>query len=186
MKSSKIDKEKLEILCDKYELVEEYLKILGVPSSYRDDLLQETFIEAYTHLKQLQNIESIESWLYKIAYRKMLKYTKKYKIKLEHEESFYAIEQQALVDKETCDEVVLYSLNYVICKEELYEMIYELGYPSSSIILLRFKLGFKLIEIADQLGINYNTVKSLERRAMERLKREIEERSREIAEKEHA
>ncbi len=186
MRNNTIDKEKLKLLCDKYGYAEEYLRLLGVPSSFRDDLLQETFIEAYTHLHQLKDMASIEPWLYKIAYRKMIKYTKKFKMKREHEQYLCAIDDQPVADDDSSDEVVLYSLNYSICKEELYEMIYELGYPSSSIILLRFKLGFKLIEIAEQLGMNYNTVKSIEHRAMGKLKHKIEERSREIAREEEA
>jgi len=56
----------------------------------------------------------------------------------------------------------------------LCQMIERLKPHGSEIIKLRFGAGFKLKEIAEMLDMNYNTVKTIESRALKRLKKMIE------------
>ena len=44
-----------------------------------DDLAQETFIKAYTHLSQFRATASFSTWLYRIAYNVFYDYTRKLK-----------------------------------------------------------------------------------------------------------
>ena len=57
------------LLCEKYDNVVKLTHHFGVSNCDRDDVVQEVFIAAYTHLRQLRNVDSMDSWLYKITMR---------------------------------------------------------------------------------------------------------------------
>lgn len=62
--------ERRAVLCEKYDKILGLTYHFGVADSDRDDVVQEVFVAAYLHLHQLRDIESMDSWLYKIAMRK--------------------------------------------------------------------------------------------------------------------
>ena len=161
-----------KLLCSRYEFVKEYIDILGADESCRDDILHETFISAYENRHQLRDKANINGWLCKIAYRNMLRCNEKNKREIA---AGHDAEAGIFITYEDPDsEIVLKCLDHSVSVSELEEKIKSLGEPASQIIYLRFKLGFNLTEISGRLGINYNTVKTIERRAMIKLKGLIE------------
>lgn len=141
-----------------------------------DDLVQEIMIEAYNHIGDLRDMDCLGSWLYKIASRKLIRLAGKRKTLLDNEE-LYSPEDWEIVDFTTeVNAKVFFIAHRRITDEELYEMIESLKPPAPEIINLRFVKGYTLKEISAMMGMNYNTVKTIEHRALEKLKKIILER----------
>ena len=74
---SKELEERKDLLCDQRGLVKDALSFFRVPEKYKDDLIQEIFIVAYKNIDKINDISKLNSWLYKISYRKMLSFMQK-------------------------------------------------------------------------------------------------------------
>lgn len=175
----KLTKEELlrrrDILCEKYILIKGLVANLGVPESYREDLIQEIFVAAYINIHKLNDIERLDAWLYRISYRKMILFSKAHRIRFEREISYPDYYGKPGIESEE-DSYVWKAMDNCLTDEELCEMINSLKAPAPYIIKLRFEMGFNLKEISDLLNMKYNTVKTIERRAFKKLKVMIEER----------
>lgn len=162
-------------LCEKYLLVHGFATNLGVPDSYRDDLIQEIFVAAYLNIHKLKNMDSLEPWLYKISYRKMIYFSKQHRLRLEREFSYGDCYKELETDRKS-NKLLWNTMDNGLSDEELCDMVSSLKPPAPYIIKLRFEMGFNLKEISDILDLNYNTVKTIEYRALKKLKVMIEER----------
>lgn len=162
-----------ELLCQRYPDIRKLVALLGVPVDDREDVVQEIFIIACIHLDQLRDVESLNSWLYKLACRHikdtLKKRSKKAEFEISYEENPWVLEQ---VDAKTVWNIAENCLN----DQELVDMIDSLKPPAPTILQLRFAMGFNLTEIAEMMDMNYNTVKTIENRAFKKLKKMIEER----------
>ena len=69
--------ERRETLCDQLGLVKDALSFFRVPEKYQEDLVQEIFIVAYRHIDKINDMSKLNSWFYKISYRKMLSFMQK-------------------------------------------------------------------------------------------------------------
>ena len=164
-----------DVLCEKYILIKDFVSNLGVPENYREDLIQEIFVAAYINIQKLNDLENLNSWLYRISYRKMILFGKAHRIRFETEISYPDYYGELGIDSVE-DRYVWNAMDNYLTDEDLCEMINSLKEPAPYIIKLRFEMGFTLKEIADFLNVKYNTVKTIERRAFKKLKTMIEER----------
>ncbi len=166
--------ERVEILCENYGNVEYLVKVFNVPKNDREDVVQEIFVLAYRNIGQLKDMDCLDSWLYKIAYRYVLGIRRKYEIKEEAEFYYedYPIELEDLSSSKETWEI----MDNDFTDETLVELINSLKPPAPEILRLRFKMGFTLKEIAVILDMNYNSVKTIESRALKRLRDKIEQR----------
>jgi len=85
--------ERRAVLCEKYDKILGLTYHFGVADSDRDDVVQEVFVAAYLHLHQLRDIESMDSWLYKIAMRKAGRIGRKSKRREDKELLYESCEQ---------------------------------------------------------------------------------------------
>lgn len=176
MKLSKDDlADRRDILCEKYVLIKDFVSNLGVPETYREDLIQEIFVAAYINIHKLNDMDKLNAWLYRISYRKMILFGRAHRIRFETEISYPDYYGESGIESEV-DKDVWNAMNNCLTDEELCEMINSLKAPAPYIIKLRFEMGFNLKEISDLLDLKYNTVKTIERRAFKKLKAMIEER----------
>lgn len=176
MKLSEDERQKrCDMLCEKYLLVYGFVTNLGVPDSYKDDLIQEIFVAAYLNIHKLKEMGSLEPWLYKISYRKMIHFSKLHRIRLEREFSYVDCYGD-LEHKSNSNKQLWNTMDNWLRDEELCNMVSGLKPPAPYIIKLRFEMGFNLKEISDILDLKYNTVKTIEYRALKKLKVMIEER----------
>ena len=83
-----------EVLFNKYSKI-----LLGISYRYikdrddAEDVLQETFIKIFNHIKELKQIESAEGWMKRIAVNTSLAYLKeKQKVKFESADNLYIAE----------------------------------------------------------------------------------------------
>lgn len=133
------------------------------------DLMQETYIKAYTHLNQFQNRSSLKTWLSKImvheCYRKSQKWAFKNVESLEKNPSLFA----KLGSTETSNKVMNTELNSVIEKSLLH-----IPEDYRTVFLLREINGLSVLETAEILDITESNVKTRLSRAKSFLRKEIE------------
>ena len=141
------------------ELMEKYKTALyKVAKSYLGseddiaDVMQDTVLAAYEHIKELKNASYFKTWLTRILINQckdFLRQQKKYVVSDKIAETSYEMPEN---------------------NREFYELIKELPEDYRMIFLLYYGEGFKTNEIAQILDVNENTVKSRLRRGKDRLK----------------
>ena len=133
------------------------------------DLMQETYIKAYSHLSQFQNRSSLKTWLSKImvheCYRKSQKWAFKNVESIEKNPSLFA----KLGSTETSNKVMNTELNSVIEKSLLH-----IPEDYRTVFLLREINGLNVLETAEILDITESNVKTRLSRAKSFLRKEIE------------
>lgn len=141
------------------ELMEKYKTALyKVAKSYLGseddiaDVMQDTVLAAYEHIKELKNASYFKTWLTRILINQckdFLRQQKKYVVS---------------------DKIAETPCEMPENNREFYELIKELPEDYRMIFLLYYGEGFKTNEIAQILDVNENTVKSRLRRGRDRLK----------------
>ena len=124
-----------------------------------DDLIQDTMIETYKHIRKLKDNKKLKTWVIKILINKCNKlYKKKYMTDSSIDE--YNLDNYAILNsnKEIEDD-----LNF-------YYLIKNLKYEERIIIILYYKELYTVEEISKILKMNKNTVKTHLSRAREKIK----------------
>lgn len=163
-----------DLLCSQLGLVKDALSFFRVPEKYKDDLIQEIFIVAYKNIDKINDISKLNSWLYKISYRKMLSFMQKQRA-LNEREVLYSPEEWEREEFRESEAILVWDIiDGYFDDSDISELVEKLKHPAPEIIRLRFVDGFMLKEISEMLNLNYNTVKTIEYRAFKQLKQMIE------------
>ncbi len=128
-----------------------------------EDAVQETVITAFKQLSNLRDDTLFKSWLFKILSnqcKSQLKKKQKNPELLPEEDYAFLIE----------DENVSYSFNSI----ELIEALKSLTPPDAQIVLLSIIGGFKSEELSKIYNISPSTIRSKQKRALEKLRRVLE------------
>lgn len=126
-----------------------------------EDIVQEAFVSFWGKKEDFDNIASVKSFLYTSVRNSCLNYLKHQKVEQKHEESIiFKLEsdqefQNSVIEEET------FNL--------LYSEIKNLPESSQQIMLLALN-GLKNPEIAEELGISVNTVKTLKKNSYSKLR----------------
>jgi len=135
----------------------------------RDDALeivQETFLKAFSSLRTLRDDSSFEGWLYRIAANlSNTAYRKKKKIILVENENI--LDKQAAKSSGNDTEVLRdrFEIN-----KNLRKAITLLPERQKTIIVMKYFQNMKLREIAEKLGLGLGTVKKHNFRAIKKLR----------------
>lgn len=162
-----------EIIVKLYEEIKRYLELFNLDENELDEILQETVITTWCKINTLRDDNRLENWAKIIAQNKVKRYHKKRSQELER---FCSLEE-LINDEEhgkVPEELIYYDLES-FTDSEIYELIMKLGKPASTILILRYVYRESLIEIADTLEMNPNTIRSIALRARERMKSWIRE-----------
>lgn len=125
-----------------------------------DDLAQETFIKAYTHIGQFRALSSFQTWLFRIAYRVFYDYRRSVVARESHREDLSGL--PAAATAASPDGTV--SLHI-----DLYQSLAQLKDEERTCVTLQLIDGESLDHIAEITGMNVNTVKSHLHRGKEKL-----------------
>ena len=119
-----------------------------------EDVVSEAVIDAYSDIKKLRSNESFKSWIFKIVSNKCCKKIREYR--------------RNETDIETCDLNDCFESG---CEENIVvrQLFMELAAEERLIIGLHIFAGYTSKEIAKQLKMNENTVRSKESRALKKL-----------------
>lgn len=175
------DKELIDRILNKETALFELIIRRHNPSLYRigkmyrfshedtQDLMQETYIEAFTHLHQFENRASFRTWISKImihqCYRKTKKWDSRYIESFENNAQVF----ENFHNTETSNKVMNRELNSVIETALL-----SISEDYRTAFTLREINGMSVSETAEILGISESNVKVRLNRAKTYLRKEIE------------
>ena len=126
-----------------------------------EDLVQEAYLELFRNLGNLHSDMHLVNWLRQTATRKCIDYSRRKKHR--PHASLDSIPERSVEPVEPDPRL----------SDELGRRVAELPAKMRMVIVLRFQEDLKLHEIAETLGIPVNTVKTLLRRALIRLKPKV-------------
>ncbi len=126
-----------------------------------DDVLQNTYMKAWKNLHSFKGGSTLETWVCAIARNEALIFLKNKRRHVIHMES---LSLKAKLDHHMTDEPL-----YELLASNLEKMVNAMPTDDLRIVLKKRMLGFSEKEIAAQLGVPNNTVKSRYRRAKEYL-----------------
>lgn len=132
-----------------------------------DDLAQDTFLKAYTHIGQFRALSSFQTWLFRIAYRVFYDYHRS----VSHSPATALLEpgkstDRSVIDQATCIEN---SCNSPQLRMDIHQALSLLKDDERTCITLQLIDGESIDHIAEITGIAPNTVKSHLKRGKEKL-----------------
>lgn len=144
-----------------------------------EDVVQDTFVKAFLHVKELKKEEGFRSWLYQIATRTAWEYGRKKQRELPDDEVEKKADEQLHMDgtdlKSTTEQEQ--AVDVLIRREEnetLWHAIEELEAKQKLTVILYYYNEFSTAEIAGITGTLEGTVKSRLFTARRNLKAQIE------------
>ena len=133
-------------------------------SDIAEDYAQEAFIKFWERRKDFEHINAVKSFLYTSVRNACLNHLKHEKVKKKHEPGLaFELESEQEFGSHVIREEVF---------NNLYNMIKELPGASQQIMLLALN-GMKNQEIADELDVSINTVKTQKKIAYAKIKDKI-------------
>ena len=144
-----------------FKIVYRYVLSLSRDPGLSEDIAQETFLKAYTHITQFKNISSFKTWLFRIAYNVHYDYRRK-----------QSAESATAIDGEHAGRALANSQSYTLnstLKMDLYKALSLLKDEERTCITLQLIDGQPIDKISDITGMPQNTVKSHLKRGKDKL-----------------
>ena len=165
------DDASFEVLVNKYlKSVYNFVYRLTGDASVVEDLTQDTFFKAWKHIRSYDENKPFKVWLFAIAKNTVYDYWKKKKtlpfVLFEKEDGSNKLEEVA-EDKILPDEVLM----RMEAQGELDKKLALLSKQYRLILTMHYLEDLSLNEIAQVLGLSYNTVKSQHKRALSAMKK---------------
>jgi len=164
-------KDELDVIYSYYKKVVCYLMSRGLSYEDAQDAAQEAYMDAIESIATLRDINNAKSWLYTIAWRRGMKYINKNKKRDEHEEHIEDYDDEraealSLSSEEELDEALGISTS-----QALNRAMKRLSIKERQIIIMYYICEYRYVEIARLLDMNGSTVRSISRRAIEKLRK---------------
>ena len=130
-----------------------------------EDIIQDVFIAFWKHNKDFNSINAVKAFLYTSARNKCLNYLKHKDVRKKHQSALiYELESEQFFKDCIIEEEAF---------NQLYPEIAKLPGSAQKIMILALK-GLKNQEIADELNISVNTVKTQKKIAYAKLKNNLD------------
>lgn len=130
-----------------------------------DDLAQDTFLKAYTHLGSFRGQASFQTWLMRIAYNVFYDYTRKEKLMVNSEQMPDGI---SAVERVAASNASL-DTQHSSLKMDLYAAFAQLKSDERTCITLQLIDGYDIAKISEIMQMKEGTVKSHLSRGKEKL-----------------
>ena len=173
MKNNKPSREEMcDILANSNGYLKRILAVKGASPDVQEEIAQEAIFQAYERLHKLREPEKLASWLTTIAIRLYIKEyerNKRFVCGSDGNDGTEIIEKLDSGYTDILDEIIKNEEG-----EYLARTVLKLNSRDSSIIILRYKDGLSLKDIAQTLDMNYSTVRSMHARALAKLKGIVE------------
>lgn len=150
---SKMDEDTLRRLMEAYgQDVWNYIYFFTKKRDIADDLSQEVFLKAYTHIQQFRGESSVKTWLLSIARNMAMNYTRTaYFRKVLLVDFIQRKESSSSAEQQTMERMGM---------NQLWNIVFNLQPKFREVLLLEAHYGLSMKEIAEMLGISEGTVKS--------------------------
>ena len=153
------DLQREKIYRDYHERVCGYIRSRINDMQDAEDIASSVFVKVFEKLDSFdESRASLSTWIYTIARNTLTDY---YRTKKQFVELTEAQESGFSVEDEICNEEML---------ERLADALESLPERERNIVILRYYSGRTLKEIAGRLGISYSHVKTLQNKALAKLK----------------
>jgi len=152
-------------------LLKYILTIARFDKDCADDIFQNTMISAYKSFHKLRYEEGMLPWAYAISKNEARRYFHKNK-------KLFDIELQAYDDSEEEMDRIEQELDFseaVIGEDNLIKMLNQVDLVTQQILILVYCYDMQLKDISKTIDMNYNTVRSIHRRGLEKLRKKINE-----------
>lgn len=165
------DKKSLEFLISKY-LKQIYNFSYGYVNNPQDaeDITQESFVKVWKNIRRFDRKKKFRTWIFEIAKNTSIDYCRKKKVipfsRFENESGKNKL-VDSLIDKSIDDDF----FETKDMKESMRSFIDKLPSKYKKVVILRLDNDYTFKEVSDILGEPLNTVKSIYRRAIIKLKK---------------
>lgn len=148
------------------------------------DVYQQIFEKCWTSLPKLQSSEHIRHWVFQIARRTIADYYKQ-RFRTENEIPFSAYDEDILSNE---PELLINSrdtldlLDQILAQEDMRycrHIFCQLDSKSQAVLWLWYENGWFLNQVAEELNLNYNSVRSIFNRGIAKLRKLYQENQRE-------
>ena len=168
MKKNKADREELcDILADSDGYLKRILAVIGARPDEQEEIAHQAILEAYEKLHKLREPKKLKSWLTTVAKRLYARERARSKMFIHERDGEYGMD---IIENIASDDDILDEIVRNEDREYITRLVMRLDSKDSSIILLRYKDGMSLKDIALVLDMNYSTVRSMHTRALAKLK----------------
>lgn len=160
-------------LVEKYEgkLLHYVQRFLYVGKEDAEDIVQETFINAYRYLLSYKQDLSFSTWLYRIAHNQCVSYLRRHKSRIAAE--YIQVDNEDDTDNKdlfVSDENLEENVLKILTQESIMSKLSMLESTSREVLVLRYLEEKEYSDIADILKVPEGTVASLIHRAKIKLK----------------
>lgn len=160
-----------------YEMVYEDLYRMALytlgNSHDAEDVVGDTVLDAYAGIGSLRDEMAFRRWIFKILSNKCKRKLKEYIGRREHEQAFYHPEDR----EDTIEETLAYEqddIKQVLDRDEIGRAFKVLSEEERLIVTMVVYAGYDSREVSKILHKNRNTVRSKYKRALDKLKQQIE------------
>ncbi|MFC1765872.1 RNA polymerase sigma factor [Planctomycetota bacterium] len=153
-----------------YQRLYAYIRELGHSQHVSEDLTQEVFLRAWSHIGQLRNDKALNAWLYRIASNVSCEHWRKHVRREKADEK--GMQQHAKQH-----DVMALSDQFGRSEEfeNLLESVRHLSWKLRQAVVLHYLQGFSIAEAAEVACIKTGTFKSRLNRALESLRQSLGE-----------
>ncbi len=174
-----------ELYSENSEKLLKYIKSMNVKQADAEDIMSETFMDAMTHIGDLKNDEAFSSWLFTIAKRKVYAQTKDNAKRVDaviSEDSAYSDGVSELADRTAYENEDIYGNTVMLPSdyaenEEIRGLVVEtinsLSEEQRTVVYGYYYDGKNSLELADELGISENTVRSRLKYAKQHIEKKL-------------
>ncbi len=163
----------IEIMNDQYKKVIYFLMKQGLSYEDAQDAAQDAYVEAVSCLPTLRQTDSLISWLFTIVSRTGKRYLSKKIKKRDNEVAIEEFEDRRSLEMSVSDEDIIEDVLGVSKKEVLRKSLMKLGDVERKVLIMYYNYEYDYKVIATRLNIKHSTVRSISKRAKEKLRRII-------------
>ena len=161
-------------ICNRYDKdLQRFIYTLTRKDQYAmEEIYQNTMVEGLKGLKKLRQEEKIKSWLFSIAKSEARRYYHKYQTRANVEINGMEDRWNGIMPEDEFQDFTTIIAN----REMLKSLLKDLSDEEQQIYLLHYYYDLTLKEISAILQLNYNTLRSIHARSLEKLRNKARER----------
>ena len=132
-----------------------------------EDIAQESFLKAYSHLHKLRHPYRFAGWLSKITAQQCVNHIRK---------SARKIKTSSYSNSDVAGEIAIYSSNPGLTNEQVHfvrQTVSKLPEKFRNVIIMRFVAGLSAAQIAEKLGKRHGTIRMWLHRAYQILRKDL-------------
>jgi RNA polymerase sigma factor (sigma-70 family) len=162
--------ERYKLIANTYVDVVKYLRKFNLSSADFEDAVQDTMIDAFSHVRSLRDESKVRNWMIAIAKSNGIKYARKRK-KIKTRECAFNEDVIQLECNNLPDDEVLKEIFQSVDNVYLYEALKSLKPRERDVIILQHVYGHKQEYVAEIVGETLANTKSISSRAKAKLRK---------------